>query len=136
MQMYNLIEYSDTYLKTGRLWQYYRHDPNDNVTQSESFKYKMKITEELLKWRTLEMLLINREINLILTWSEDCTDTKLYDPVVTNAKLLQQLKSGFKRRINWNRYQLKVSPERQNQYLDFLIDPSFQGVNKIFYSIV
>ena len=136
MQMYNLIEYSDNYLKTGRLWQYYRHDPNDNVTQSESFKYKMKITEELLKWRTLEMLLINREINLILTWSEDCTDTKLYDPVVTNAKLLQQLKSGFKRRINWNRYQLKVSPKRQNQYLDFLIDPSFQGVNKIFYSIV
>ena len=136
MQMYNLIEYSDNYLKTGRLWQYYRHDPNDNVTQSESFKYKMKITEELLKWRTLEMLLINREINLILTWSEDCTDTKLYDPVVTNAKLLQQLKSGFKRRINWNRYQLKVSTERQNQYLDFLIDPSFQGVNKIFYSIV
>ena len=86
------------------------------------------------------MLVINREINLILTWTEDCTDTKLYDPVVTlstqdNTKLLQ-LKSGFKRTINWNRYQLKVSPERQNQYLDFLIDPSFQGVNTIFYSII
>ena len=61
------------------------------------------------------MPLINCEINLILTWSEDCvisstngetkfkiTDTKLSVPVVTlstqdNAKLLQQLKSGFKR---------------------------------------
>ena len=64
---------------------------------------------------------INCEINLILTWSEDCavssatgaaklkkrTDAKFYVPVVTlstqdNAKLLQQLTSGFKRTINWN----------------------------------
>ena len=33
--MYNLIEYSDNYLKTSvRLWQYYRYDTNDNMTQS------------------------------------------------------------------------------------------------------
>ena len=82
------------------------------------------------------MSLINCEINLILAWSKDCvissatgatifkiTDTKFYVPVVTlstqdNAKLLQQLKSGFKRTINWNNYQTKVSTERQNQYLD------------------
>ena len=38
----------------------------------------------------------------------------------------------FKRTINWNRYQPKVSPERPNQYLDFLIDTSFQGVNRLF----
>ena len=49
-----------------------------------------------------------------------------------NTELLEQLKSGFKRTINWNKYQPKVSPERPNQYLDFLIDPSFQGVNRIF----
>ena len=36
-----------------------------------------------------------------------------------NAKLLEQLKSGFKTTINWNQYQPKVSPERQNQYLVF-----------------
>ena len=65
------------------------------------------------------------------------TDTKLYVPVVTlstqdNAKLHEQLKSCFKRTINWNKYQLKISPERQNQYLDFLIDPRFQGVNRLF----
>ena len=83
------------------------------------------------------MPLINCEINLILTWSEDClispatgetkfkiTDTKFYVPVVTlsiqdNAKLLQQLKSGFKRTIKWNKYQTKVSTEEVNQYLDF-----------------
>ena len=69
------------------------------------------------------MLLINYQINLILAWSKKCvlsndtktttfaiTDTKLYFPVVTlstqsNAKLLQQLKSGFRRTINWNKYQ-------------------------------
>ena len=65
------------------------------------------------------------------------TDTKHYVPVVTlltqdNAKLLQQLKSSFKRKINWNKYQSKVSLERQNRYLCFLIDPSFQGVNNLF----
>ena len=52
------------------------------------------------------------------------TDTKLYVPVVTlsiqdNAKLLEQLRSGFLRTINWNKYQPKVSTERLNQYLNF-----------------
>ena len=40
-------------------------------------------------------------------------------------KLLQQLKSSFTRAINWNKYQTKVSTERQNHYLDFLIDSGF-----------
>ena len=93
-------------------------------------------------WRILEMDLINCEINLDLNWSENCvivanntdqdatfsiTDTKLCVPVVTlltqdNAKLLEQLKSGLKRTINQNKYELKVLTERPNQYLDFLID--------------
>ena len=91
MPMYNLIEYSDNYSKTsGSLWQYYKDDPNDNLANSESFKSKVKITGKtpnngntkdveiivLLKnlsnfWRTLEMPLINCEVNLILTWSKD-----------------------------------------------------------------
>ena len=93
---------------------------------------------------------MNCEINLILTWSEDylissatgetkfeITNRKLYDLDVTlstqdNAKLLQQLKSGFKTTINWNKHQRKVSREGVNQYLDFLIDPSVQGVNTLF----
>ena len=45
MPMYNLIEYSDNYAETsGRLWQYYRDEPNDNLTDYESFKSKIKIT--------------------------------------------------------------------------------------------
>ena len=49
-----------------------------------------------------------------------------------NAQLLQQLKSGFKRIINWNKYQSKKSTEAQNWYLDFFFSPSFQGVNRLF----
>ena len=45
MPMYNLIGYSDNYSKTlACLWQYYKDDPNDNIENSESFKYKIKIT--------------------------------------------------------------------------------------------
>ena len=45
MPLYNLLEYSDKYAKTsGRLWQYYRDEPNDNLADSESFKSKIKIT--------------------------------------------------------------------------------------------
>ena len=46
--------------------------------------------------------------------------------------LLQQVKSGFKRSINWNKYLTTVSTEGVNQHLDFLIDPDFQGVNSLF----
>ena len=65
------------------------------------------------------------------------TDIKLYVPVVTfstqdNAKLLRLLESGFKRTINWNKYQSKVTQQTLNRNLDFLIDPSFWGVNRLF----
>ena len=96
------------------------------------------------------MPLINCKYNLILTWSKDCvissatgetkfviTETKLYVPIVSlstqdNAKLLQQLKSGFKRTINWNKYESSVKTFAQNRYLNYLINPSFQGVNRLF----
>ena len=170
MPMYNLIEYSDNYSKTyGSLWQYYKDEPGDNLADSESFKSSVKITgntpnsgntkdvevivplQYLSNFRkTLEMPLINCEVNLILTWSSTCvitnskgagkfaiTDTKLYVPVVTlstqdNAKLLQQLKSGFKRTINWNKYQSDPKTYAQNRYLNHLVDASFLGVNRLF----
>ena len=137
MPMYNLIEYSDNYSKTsGSMWQFTKDTPavnnnntivnctNNNLTDSFNFKVKMagqtgdngtKNVEIMVPlkylsnfWRTLEMPLINCEINLLLTWSASCvivstdvanqnatfaiTDTKLYVPVVTlsqqdNAKL-------------------------------------------------
>ena len=101
-------------------------------------------------WRTLEMPLINCEVNLILTWSSTCvitnsngagtfviTDTKLYAPVMTlstqeNTKFLQQLKSGFKRVINWNKYLSKPEFLARNPNLNHLVEPSFQRVNRLF----
>ena len=57
MPMYNLIEYSNNYSKTsGSLWQYYRDEANDNITESESFKYKIKITRKILLLVTQRML--------------------------------------------------------------------------------
>ena len=104
-------------------------------------------------WRSLELPLINCEVNLILTWSANCvivstnvanqnatftiTDKKLYVPIVTlstqdNAKLLQQLKSGFKRVMNWNKYLSKPELLAQNPNLNHLVQPSFQGANRLF----
>ena len=160
MPMYDLIEYSNNYSKaSGSLWHYCKDDPNDNIINSESFEFKINITGKTpaagntkdakiavpLKYlsdsrKTLEMLLINCEINIILNWSENfiisfvtgeikftINDTKLYVPIVTlstedNGKLLQQLKSGFKRTINWNKYQSKVTIQTPNPYLCYLIE--------------
>ena len=65
------------------------------------------------------------------------TETKLYVPVVTlsiqdNAKLLAQSKSGFKRTINWKKYLSKPDILAQNPNLNYLVEPSFQGVNSLF----
>ena len=49
-----------------------------------------------------------------------------------NAKLLQQLKPGFKRVINWNKYLSKPELSAQNASLNHLFEPSFQGINHIF----
>ena len=49
-----------------------------------------------------------------------------------NSKLLQQLKSGFKRVINWNKYLSKPDLLTQNPNLNHLVEPSFQGVNSLF----
>ena len=96
------------------------------------------------------MPLVNCEINIILTWSTDfvissaagetkfaITDTKFYVPIVTlstqrNAKLLQQLESRFKRKIDCNKYQSKATTQAPNPHLHYLIYPSFQGVNRLF----
>ena len=145
MPMYNLIGYGDNYAKTtGSLWQYCKDIPArdnngeiaafDTNNLTDSFNFKVKITGQTeddgtkdveimvpLKylsnfWRTSEMLLINCEVNLILTWSSICvivsainanqastfaiTDTKLYVPVVTlstqeNTRFLSTIKIRF-----------------------------------------
>ena len=162
--MYDLIELSDNYSKTcGSLWQYFKDMPavnnnggivvlnGNNNTDSFNFKWKIGTTDDdgdiqnveimiPLKyfWRTLEMPLINCEVEIIFTWSGNCviistnvanqnptftiTDTTLHVPAVTlstqdNAKLLPQIKSGFKRTINWNKYLSK--PELLKKFKPF-----------------
>ena len=104
-------------------------------------------------WRTLEMSLTDCEINLILTWPTNyvtvstdvsnqnatlaITDTKLYVSVVTlstqdNSKLLQQLKSGFKRVISRNKYLSKPEFLGKNAQLNHLFESSLQEVNRHF----
>ena len=119
-------------------------------------------------WRSLDILLINCEVELILTWSKNCaladvtvraagninnapaivaptrlefqiTDTKLYVLVATsskrkknNIKLLEQLKTGFKNTIKWNKYRSQMSIQNNNNNLNYLIDPTFTNVNRLF----
>ena len=99
------------------------------------------------------MSLINCENELILDWSTNCfivytnvvdqvptftiTETNLYVSVATlstqdNSKLLPQLKDGFKRTITWNKHLTKPELVAQNANLNHLIEPGFQGANRLF----
>ena len=182
MPIYNLTEYSDNYSKTsGSLRQYFKEilainnngaivDFNE-ANATDSFNSKTKVTGQtnddginnfeimvppkyLSNFSgTLEMPLINCEVELILNWSANCvliyinvnnqvptftiTETNLYVPVVTlstqeNKQLLPQLISGFKRKISWNKYLAKPELLAQNVNLNYLIEPSFQGANRLF----
>ena len=183
---------------TGSLWNYYRDEPNtgtdaNNITHSilnsESFDYKANFTENgvthnnLTKndvkivvplkylsnfWRSLNIPLINCEVELILIWFENCvlinkltrgaaydadpvvyetdnpedatfqiTDTKLYVSVITlskenNIKLLEQLKTGFRKTIKWNKYRSQMTIQPKNNNLNYLIVPTFTNVNRLF----
>ena len=138
MPMYNLIEYSHNLGKT----------PAAGNEKDVEIMVPLKYLSNFC--RTLEMPLINCEVNLILTWSSTCditnstavgtfeiTDTTLYVPVVTsstkdNSKLPQQLKSSFKRVISWNKYLSKPELLRQDPNLNQFVESSFQGVNRVF----
>ena len=99
------------------------------------------------------MPLINCEMELILTCSRNCviiytnvddqnptfkiTEAIFYVPIVAlstqvNAKLLPQLKYDFKRTISWNKYLAKPELLAQNPNLNHLIEPRFEGVNRLF----
>ena len=89
-----------------------------------------------LFWHGLHAVIIYTDVNnQVPTFT--ITETNLYVPVVTlstqdNEKLLPQLKSGFKRKISWNKYLAKPELLAQNANLNYLIEPSFQGVNRLF----
>ena len=154
--IYNLKEYSDNYSKKiWSIFQYCRGatvvDNKGDLTDFtediviDSFNLKEKLTAQTgdngtknveimvpLKnisdlWRTLEMVLVNCDVTLDLSWSQSyvlvatnaaqatafsTADTKLYLPAVAlstqdNAKVLERLKSGFKRKIDWKNIKQK-----------------------------
>ena len=144
----------------------------NGVTQNNLTKNDVKIVVPLKHlsnfWRSLNIPLINCEVELILTWFKNCVlidkstreadynadpnayeidnpenaifeikDTKLYVPVVTlskedDIKFLEQLKSGFKKTIKWNKYRLQMTIHPKNNNLKYLIDPTFMNVNTLF----
>ena len=176
MPMYNLIEYSVNYSSTsGSLWHFGRDEiiNNADVTNDDNaspFKHKASIvgntenngTKNGVKiavplkylsnfWRSIEMPLINRNVELSFKWYERClltaattaTDAKLYVPIVTlsiedNSKLSKLLNKGFKKPIYWNEY--KVTPNKiveiavvnEEKYVRESLDSSCQGVKRLF----
>ena len=104
-------------------------------------------------FRSLEMPLINCKIKLNLTWKKECVlstddgnavfiinNTKLYVPVVTlskedNKDFIEQQKKVFQRSIYWNVYKIKETNEYAdaNVFKYINLDPSFQGVNRLFF---
>ena len=81
MTMYKLLEYRQNYSKTtGSFWNYYKDEPSiTGKSEVNNTEKKAEIVVPLKHlsnfWRTLDMPLINCEINLILTWSENCVIT-------------------------------------------------------------
>ena len=139
------------------------NNPAYDANKSGSKKVEIVVPLKYLSnfRRTLDMRLINCEIELVLTWFKNCvitsmekrviintrrdnsptsaifqiTDTKLYVPVVTlstenDKKLLEQLKSGFKRTIKWNKSRSQVTVQNNNNNLNYLIDPTFTKVSR------
>ena len=96
------------------------------------------------------MPLINCEIKLNLTWKKECVlstgggdavfiinDTKWHVPVVTlskedNKDFIEQQNKKFQRSIYWNEYKTKEINEDADANVILLLDPSFQGVNRLF----
>ena len=104
-------------------------------------------------FRSLEMPLINCKIKLNLTWKKECVlsndagnavfiinDTKMYVPVVTlskedNKDFMEQQNKGFQRSIYWNVYKTKEINADANVFKYINLDPSFQGVNRLFVMV-
>ena len=77
------------------------------------------------------------EINNPTNSTFEITDFKLYVLVITLSaengnKLLEQLKTGFKRTTKWNKYRSEMSNQTKNNHLNYLIDPTFTNVNRLF----
>ena len=104
-----------------------------NLTWSENCAITSKATREA----DLDANPAVDEINNPTNATFKTKDTNLYVPVVTLSaengnKLLEQLKTGFRRTIKWNKYRSEMSNQTKNNNLNYLIDPTFTNVNRLF----
>ena len=65
------------------------------------------------------------------------SNVKLYVPVVTfsindTIKFLENIEQGFKRTIFWNKYRPEITTHTKNHNLDYLVDPTFRNINRLF----
>ena len=117
----------------------------------EKFKYTINCEIELILTSFKNCVLIDKltrdvdyganpfvsEINNPENTIFQMADTKTYVPVVSlskenDIKLLEQLKSRFKRTMKWNKYRSQMTIQPQNSNLNCLIDPTFTNVNRLF----
>ena len=166
---------------------------NNKTTTSKHFKYQKKIIGSTIDnanrlfaevvvplryisnfWRSLDLPLINCEIEFDLLWARNFITTEIsrtfravnpttnpvvyqvtsqiaiatfqinnakhYVPVVTlsinrqsnNFIFLENIKQEFKRSISWNKYRSEIATQPKNNNLDYLIDPAFRNINRLF----
>ena len=106
---------------------------NNILTSSENCILTSKATRDANPDADPAVAAIDNPTNAIFK----ITDTKLYVPVVTlsteNDKIiLEQLRTGFKRTIKWNKYRSEMTNQTKNNNLNYLIDPTFTKVNRLF----
>ena len=64
-------------------------------------------------------------------------NAKIYVSVVTlsindNIKFLENIKQRFKQTISWNKHRSEITAQSKNNNLDYLIDPTFRNINRLF----
>ena len=62
--------------------------------------------------------------------------TFLAGTVENQKPTLIQLEASFKRKINWSKYQCKKLEQAKDRYIDFLLDPNLEEVNRLFCFII
>ena len=97
--------------------------------------------------------MIKCDVEIYLSWKKDCVLKKHYNkitggdfkirithphvPVVTfcindNIKFLEHFKQGFRGTVSWNKYISEIITQPKKKNLDYMIDPTFRNINRLF----
>ena len=128
-----LLKYLSNFWRTLDILLLINFETSFTLTWSENCVITSKATRQADPDTDPAVAGINNPINAVFK----ITDCKLYVPVVTlsaedDNKLFEQLKTGFKRTIKWNIFTSEMSNQTKNNNLNYLIDPTFTNVNRLF----